>query len=178
MQLAQVELDAGAAKTGAESPALGQLVIAHPPCEIAALACRFMAEDLQVLGVVATLRPLDPGQIVPDDGDWDFVYLDYIAPEPLGDAKRLLAPDGLVKSPSPHLNLALRMLDQVDSWNGAGERLRAIHQISYDDTTLIPLWQLVDHFAYRNVITGIRNTPLSFYQHVEQWAVDVAGGVQ
>ena len=62
-----------------------------------------------------------------------------------------------------------RQLQRVDNWNRAGERLRVIHQLSFDDTTVIPLWQLTEHLVYRKGIQGIVAEPVTTYQNIENW---------
>ena len=145
------------------------MILVHPPHEIARVACAEIVEDLKVIGLPCTLRVLPPGYSRPADDDWDLLYFDYSIPEPLVDARHLLATDGMVASPSPHLNLALRQLDRVDNWNRAGERLRVVHQLCFDDTTLIPLWQLIEHLVYRKGIQGIVAEPVTTYQNIEAW---------
>ena len=34
---------------------------------------------------------------------------------------------------------------------------------------LVPLWQLVDHFAYRRSLEGVGERPVSLYQNIEYW---------
>ena len=158
-----------AEKSQRAPPTLGELTLVCPASEIARVACDEIVEDLKIVGVACTLRPLEPGQSHPADDDWDLVYLEYVMPEPLVDARRLLAADAFVASPNPHLNLALRQLDQAVSWNQAGERLRTIHQLCYDDTTVIPLWQIVEHLAHRPGISGLVPQPVETYQDLEAW---------
>jgi hypothetical protein len=186
MQLAQLErmaaakgeaADGSGASAGprdATATALEALVLAHPDHEIARVACAEVAEDLKIVGIDCTLRPLPPGMTRPNEDDWDLLYVDYSISEPLVDAAPLLGYEGLVGSSSPHLNLALRQLSRVDNWNDAGGRMQVIHQLCYDDTTLIPLWQIVEHLACRKGIEGIAAQPMSTYQNIENWRINPA----
>ncbi len=169
IQLAQLELAAVAEQNAVTTPMLSGLTLAYPPHEIARVACAEIVEDLKIIGLPCTLRELPAGYSQPADDDWDLLYFDLTIPEPLVDARRLLATDGLVGSPSPHLNLALRQLERVDNWNRAGERLRVVHQLCFDDTTVVPLWQLVEHLVYRKGIQGMVPEPVSTYQNIEAW---------
>ncbi len=169
VQLAQIGLEASAAKAKKEKPVLNELVLVHPPNEIARIACNEIVADLSILKISCRLRVLEPGVSWPDDDDWDFLYVDYVMGEPLVDARRLLASDGFARCASPHLNLALRQLDQVDSWREAGSRLRAIHQVCSDDMSVIPLWQLGDRLARRKLVDGLLEQPIGTYQDIEAW---------
>ncbi len=169
IQLAEIELRAVAEKAKRPLPTLQEIVLAHPNGEIARVACREIVDDLALLGIVCRLRPLPDGEYYPADDDWDFLYSDYVMTEPLTDAYRLLALDGFARCPSAHLNLALRQLQQADSWTAAGQKLRTVHQLCFDDTSIVPLWQLADHFAFRKGIQGIPSDPLTTYQEIEQW---------
>lgn len=171
IQLAQIGMESAAEKAKKDKPQLGELVLAHPAGEIHRIACNEIVEDLKLLGLTCKLRVLDPGQSRPEDDDWDFTYVDYVMAEPIVDARRLLASDGFAECASPHLNLALRQLDNVTSWRDAGNRLRAIHQICYDDMSVIPLWQLADRLARRKLVEGLVERPVATYQAIENWSL-------
>ncbi len=176
LQLAQIELQREAQKNQDALPPMTELVLAFPPSELARVACAAIMEDWKVLGVTCVLRPLPAPEAWPVDDDWDFYYLDCVMQEPLIDAPRLLAADGLAGCPSPHLNLALRQLQQATSWKQAGDRLRAIHQICFDDASVLPLWQLVDHLAFRRELVGVKESPVTTYQGIEGWSLQYATG--
>ena len=174
MQLAQIEIQREAQKNQETVPPMTELVVAFPPSELARVACAAIIEDWKLLGLTCVLRPLAPQEAWPVDEDWDFFYLDCVMQEPLVDAPRLLAADGLAGCTSPHLNLALRQLQRATSWKEAGDRLRAIHQICSDDASVIPLWQLVDHLAFRPELGGVSNNPVTTYQNIEGWSLQYA----
>jgi hypothetical protein len=169
--LAQIEMQKEAQKNQETPPQLTSLVLAFPASELARVACASMVEDLKLLGIDCTLQPLAPGSCWPEDDTWDLLYLDCVLEEPLVDAPHLLATDGLAACSSPHLNLALRQLQRATNWNQAGDRLRAVHQICFDDTSVIPLWQLVDHLATARELTGLADQPITPYHGVENWTL-------
>ncbi|MCA9212143.1 MAG: hypothetical protein KDB27_03685 [Planctomycetales bacterium] len=172
LQLAKMQADAAAVKAGEESaPTLTKLVLAHPDDEIAKIACQHIANNWRILGFEVETLVLSPGQGKPESGDWHFLYADLHISEPLTDATNLLASSGFVRCGSPYLNLALRQLNAADNWNLAGTRLQAIHQICFDDVSVIPLWQLSDYFAHGPKIDGIGTQPVTLYQNVENWRV-------
>jgi peptide/nickel transport system substrate-binding protein len=43
------------------------------------------------------------------------------------------------------------------------------------DTTIIPLYQIKEHYAYRNTVTGIGRGIVHLYQNMERWTIDVFG---
>ena len=89
--------------------------------------------------------------------------------EPVVDARRLLGPGGLAGRCSASMGLALATLDQAQSWKQVQANLRQVHQIAFYDLPMIPLWQTYNYFAYRKTLDGFGETPISFYQRVDQW---------
>lgn len=171
MQLAHMQANNVALKAGEESaPTLSKVILAHPDDEIARLACQHIANNWRIIGLEVELSIIPPGNSVPDT-EWHFMYADLRIAEPLTDASRLLSSSGFAKCSSPYLNLALRQLRAADNWNDAGTRLRAVHQICYDDVSILPLWQIADYYAHGPTVAGIGTQPVSLYQNVEQWRV-------
>ena len=70
------------------------------------------------------------------------------------------------------MSLALRQLEQASDWRQIRPRLRQIHRIAYNDVAVIPLFQLVDHFAYHKGLQGLSGNPVSLYENVEQWQLN------
>jgi ABC-type transport system substrate-binding protein len=168
LEIARVQATTAAEKTGEEAPRIEKLILAHPDDEIPRIACQHIANNWRLMGLEVELLVLPPGRGIPD-GKWHFTYADLRITEPLTDASRLLAADGFARCSSPYLNLALRQLEDSENWSQAGQRLRAVHQICFDDVSVLPLWQIADHFAYRSTIDGLGLQPVSLYQNVEQW---------
>lgn len=172
LQIALIEAKNEANKRGEGAPELPPIVLAHPDDEIPRLACQEIANQWRVIGVECQLRPLPIGHSRPEDDDWDFLYCDLMFREPLNEAPRFLAADGFAQCRSPYLNLALRQLNRAEDWQTTGQRLRAIHQVCFDDVSVLPLWQIVDHFVYRVGITGVNPEPVQLYQNIEKWRVN------
>src|SRR4029079_17468349 len=92
--------------------------------------------------------------------------------EPLTDARTLLGTKGLAGDPqSPYLEAALRDLDLATNWKEVRQRLAKLHEIASHELPIIPLWQTVNYFAYRNTVKGIVDSPLALYQNIDQWAI-------
>ena len=143
-------------------------MLVHPPSEAARLASQAIAAELAIIGVTIELRELPPSG---DPGDYDLLYVEAALWEPAVDAARVLSAEGLARSPDPFVGLALRGLYQATNWQDVSGRLKALHNDAYNELPVIPLWQLVDHYAYRRDIRGIGDRPVSLYQNIEQWRV-------
>jgi hypothetical protein len=67
------------------------------------------------------------------------------------------------------VQLALRQIEQARNWQEARTQLLHLHRLLHEDVTLLPLWQTMDHFAYRRTLQGLTPRRLRLYQDVEQW---------
>jgi len=146
-----------------------EVVLAHPPHEIARTACRSIQRQLKLVGVPVVLRELEPGlpAMIPDDVD--LLYAELAMWEPVVDARRGLGEGGLSGRCSAYMSLALRQLDQAADWAEVRGRLRRIHRLAHDEVSVVPLWQLPDHFAYLGTLEGVGSRPVTLYQDVEAW---------
>lgn len=145
------------------------LVLAYPPDEIARAACASIQKQLKLLGIPLELRPFEgplPAKI-PDDVD--LMYAELATWEPLVDARRLLGEDGLTGGCSPYMSLALRQLDEAVEWEQVRDCLRRIHHLTYENVSIVPLWQTMEHFAYHDSLRGISLGGVVLYQNIEQW---------
>ncbi|MEX0713191.1 MAG: ABC transporter substrate-binding protein [Pirellulales bacterium] len=166
--LAEINVQAKA-KGQAELAALPALVLAHPPHDTAREACEAIQKHLKAIKIAVELVELAPGVVAPPGGDYDLVYAEIVVDEPVVDARRLLGPDGILGGASPYMGLALRHVDQAANWKQASQRLQEIHRLAADDVAVIPLWQMIEHFAYRKSLEGIGSRPVLLYQFVERW---------
>ena len=158
-------------KKGEQLNEMPRLVLAHPAGEIARSACRSIGRQLELVGIPVELTQLAapvPRQI-PENVD--LLYAELAMWEPIVDARRLLGSDGMATGCSPYMSLALRQLEQAADWQQLHERLRRVHRIAHEDVAVVPLWQLVDHFAYRRELNGIGAQPIALYQNIEHWRV-------
>lgn len=158
---------------------LPPLVLAHPSNEIATVACQSIKRQLGLINIPVTLRPFAgaaPKQIPPEV---DLLYAELAIWEPVVDARRLLGEDGMSGGCSPYMSLALRQLEAASDWQSVGRILRhTIHRIAHDDVAVLPLWQLTDHFAYHEDLSGIGTRPISLYQNVEDWQLSFRYSVE
>ncbi|HEX7380327.1 MAG TPA: ABC transporter substrate-binding protein [Pirellulales bacterium] len=169
-QVALHDLNEAAKKRGEpELKACPKIVLAHPAHDIAREACKGIQRHIQTLKFTVELRELPPGVSVPTDGEYDLLYMEIMAQEPLVDAARLLGPDGILRHASPYMTLALVQLAKATNWKEARLILERIHQLTADDVAVIPLWQMPEFFAYHKSLKGIGKKPVLLYQHVEEW---------
>jgi ABC-type transport system substrate-binding protein len=168
-KVAQNELAVMANKEGREPPVPAKLILAHPADETLRIASQNIAQQLTAVGIECSPRELPPGTSAMDDDDWDLLFVEVTIAEPFVDAYRLLSRDGTVGETSAYLGLALRQLDEAGNWKEVRDALLEIHRIAHEEVTAVPLWQIVDHFAYRRPMQGISDRPVTLYQDVEQW---------
>lgn len=146
------------------------LVLLHPDDEIARGACKSIKLQLKLAGITVKLREIKGPmpERIPDDVD--LMYVELTTWEPVVDARRLLGEDGMGGRCSPYMSQALRELDEAVEWGKVRSCLHQVHRIAHCDVTIIPLWQVVEHFAYRErAVRGILARPVSLYQNIEQW---------
>jgi hypothetical protein len=169
--LAQVEFSHLAARTKTEPPERPTLILAHPSGEQATLAAAAIAAQWNLIGFPCKTKSLPPGMSRDTSDDWHFLYVETIVREPVTDARRLLAFDGVVGSDSDHLGQALRRLETARNWKSLRGRLHDVHHAVFSELVALPLYQVVDHCAYRDGLRGVGDRPSSFYQNIEYWEV-------
>ena len=152
-----------------EEKSVPKLVLAYPPDEIAHAACLSIQKQLGLVSIPVELRQLQEPWIGRIPSNVDLLYVELAMWTPVVDARRVLGEDGIADGCSPYMSLVLRQLDEAVEWVQVRECLHRIHRAARDDVAIIPLWQLVDHFAYRQTVQGIGDAPVSLYQHIEQW---------
>ncbi len=150
------------------------LVLAHPANPVAHAACGLIQRHLAAAGIEVGLRPLAPEETAgAEQGrfpeDVDLLYVELAAWEPAADAARLFGPGGLCSHGSCYVQLGLRRLADAADWPAARTALSAIHRAVHDEVSVIPLWQLTEHFARRTDLEGVSPQPVTLYQNVEDW---------
>jgi ABC-type transport system substrate-binding protein len=171
MELANRQLAEAANKREEEAPELETLVLAHPIGEQANFVCKQIQMQLEVIGITCELRELPPGRTLVPDDKYDLLYLDLVMREPLVDMGRVFGPEGIAVAKEPYVALTLRQLEQAETWKDARERLHELHRLLYEDMTVLPLWQMVDHFAHHRGLRGVSSRPIYLYQDVDRWRV-------
>jgi hypothetical protein len=171
VKLAATELANQAKKANQPEPKLETIVIGYPPTEVARIAIQAIGMQLEVIKLKVELRELPPDKLSDQDGGCDFVYRELAVNEPLADAPKLLGVKGLFSESSPYVGLALRRLEATGNWQDASLALKDLHRITYDDVTVLPLWQLAEYYAYRKWLRGVGDQIVTLYQNVENWQI-------
>jgi tetratricopeptide (TPR) repeat protein len=148
----------------------GPLVLVHPPEPAAQVACLSIRRQLQAAGVDVTLRELGPDDPL---GDFDLAYVELAMQEPAIDVWRFLGPGALGGTPSPYMAKSLADLLAANDWGQVCRQLNAIHQLVYNEVDVIPLWQVVEHLAYSAGVKGIGQRPVTLYDNVEHWQLEM-----
>lgn len=150
-------------------PPLTAILLGHPADETARVTCRALVRQWKPIGVECKLVEFEPGVFDDATGKCDLVYLQLSAWEPIVDASRLLGPDGPAPASSAFVQLTLRQLERAQNWQEARERLRQLHRLMHEDVSLLPLFQTMDHYAYRRSLKGVSPDRVSLYQDIERW---------
>ena len=149
------------------------LLLAHPPLASARAACQAIQEQLRRVDIPVTLHELRQSDAAAMGDKYDLLYVELATWEPAVDARPLLGEEGIAGGSSPYMGLALRRLEQATGTEEFRNRIHAVHRIAHDDVAVIPLWQMYDHFAYRNSLRGIGKRPMLLYENVEAWETSV-----
>lgn len=150
-------------------PVLRAIRLAFPADNLSRVACEAIRSQWELIGLKVELVELPIGRTYPDPDTADIVYVSAAIWEPIIDARRLLGPDGLAKSEDQLIGLGLRRLEEARNWKEVRDRLLVLHSISHHELPVLPLWQMVDSFAYRSSLSGMGNNIVSLYQNAGNW---------
>ncbi len=152
-----------------QPPKLEPLRLATPDDDLSRIACEAIKSQWELIGLQVEIVVLPPGRARPDPGTADLVYVAAAVWEPTIDARRVLGPDGLAQSQDQRVGLGLRFVEAANNWRDVRERLHELHATVHAELPILPLWQVIDSFAYRRDVTGIGRDIVSLYQNVERW---------
>lgn len=164
----QMKADAERRKT--ELPEMAPIRLAVPADNVALIAAEAIKTQLELLQVFEVeLVQLPLGESMPAEGTADLVYVSAAVWEPSIDARRILGPDGLAQSNDQMIGLGLRRLESARSWFEVRERLHDLHRTCNHELPILPLWQMVDSYAYRTDVSGVGQEITTLYQNVRRW---------
>ncbi|MEO1524404.1 MAG: ABC transporter substrate-binding protein [Planctomycetota bacterium] len=153
-------------------PKLRPIRLAFPADNLSRVACEAIRSQWELIGLEVKLVELPVGQSYPEPDTADIVYVSAAIWEPIIDARRLLGPRGLAKSEDQLIGLGLRRLEEARNWREVRQRLMDLHAISHHELPVLPLWQMVDSFAYRSNVSGIGSRIVSLYQNAGSWRLE------
>ena len=79
--------------------------------------------------------------------------------------------DALASAASPGILQLLLQLERAGDWPTARGLAIQIDRESRDELPVIPLWQLADHYAWRDRLTGPGKAAGELYQGIETWEI-------
>ncbi len=170
-RLAWTLLRVGWKQSGHDSPDAEERVpitlsLAHPPTFTARTACVALAEYFELLGGKLVLHAVPPEEMLAAARNYDLFYVELAMWEPVADIQRLFDRSHPWSEGNAYLWQNLRELEEIAAWDAARNKLQAIHRLVHEEVLVIPLWQLVDHFAIRRGITGVPARPVALYEHL------------
>ncbi len=153
-------------------PSAPSIVLAHPSGSLASAACIKIKQSWEESGISTTLRALPEAVSFPDDDNWDVLYVEAAIEEPLTDATRIMGSQGIAKKVSSPVGQSLQKLGYVDSWQDASRTLRRIHRQVSNDLSVIPMYQIKEHFAFRKNVYGLGRDLIHLYQNIRRWKIE------
>lgn len=163
------EAEAVESEEAVQEEPLPPLVIACPDSPVARAGAAAVRFDLQRLGLQTSLRFLRPGRAVPEDDDWDVLYVEASIEDPFVDFPELILGHSLLGRHGGLVWQATRALQEASNLEDVRTQFAKIHKLAFDHTPLLPLWQIVEHVAYRKEVDGIPESPATLYQNVSNW---------
>jgi hypothetical protein len=152
-------------------PEMTPVRLAFPADNLSRVACEAIRSQWQLLDLEVELVELPVGRTFPepDENVADIVYVSAAVWEPVLDARRLLGPEGLAASEDQLVGLGLRRLEEARNWREVRDRLLDLHSIAHHELPVLPLWQMVDSYAYRRELIGVGSDIVSLYQNAGKW---------
>lgn len=170
--LATKQMESAAERKKEQPPKLEPLRLAVPNDDLSRVACEAIKTQWEAMGLKVEMVDLPPGQAMPDAGTADIVYVVAAVWEPTIDARRILGQDGLASSNDQFVGLGVRQVEAANTWRDVRDRLQELHATVNHELPIIPLWQVVDAFAYRRDVVGVGREIVSLYQNVERWRLN------
>jgi ABC-type transport system substrate-binding protein len=173
VELAKNQMGELAKRKKEEAPTLEPIRLAFPDDSLSRSACEAISSQWKLIGLEVELVPLPTGVTFPDKEKniADLVYVSAAVWEPVIDARRILGPEGLAASNDQLVGLGLRRLEGAVNWKEVHDRLMDLHQISFNELPILPLWQMVESYAYRSDLYGVGQDIVTLYQNADQWNI-------
>jgi ABC-type oligopeptide transport system substrate-binding subunit len=156
-----------------------EIVLAHPNNTAAQAAAQMIWRQWESIGILVKLVPYSADEPIGRGSRGDFWFVACPVSEPMFDVRVILSGDGLAGSSSVYMDLALKKLERAIEWPDIARELRAVHRLSFEETSILPLWQHKDCFLVHKDLLGVQEPPgelFHFYQNVERWKVPFVWG--
>ncbi len=170
---ARKELGNAPIKLKLEYPAIAEVA-----ANIERIADSFRAAGVEIVTVEVLPSRLE--RELRDGRRFDMAYRVLRCDEPVLDAGTMLCPgydappeaDALTSAGSSEILRLLLQLDWASDWSTARGLAIQIDREARDELPVIPLWQLVDHYAWRDRLKGPAGTVLDLYQGIVTWEIE------
>ncbi len=160
-----------------------RLTLEHPPTAVARAVCPRLAAAWNTVGLEVTLKETPERALdarLRSGGRFDLAYRSSRPGEAGFDAGPTICPaydappssDPLASLASPRILQLLLELDRAPETTAARSILLQIDRESRDELPILPLWQAVDHYAWRSRLRGIGEELAQLYQGIETWEVE------
>ncbi len=169
--MAEQELQQAAKAARQAPPPLKKLRVGCPNYEFARVAVQAMIQQWTIVGIPAEMVIVENDQL--SSPDCDLIYVTATMWEPATDIERLLGGNGLAATDNPFIVQALEALRVSRNWREVRTSLQDLHQLIDYHLPVLPLWQIKDRFAYVRYLEGLEDHPVSLYQDVSAWRVNV-----
>jgi tetratricopeptide (TPR) repeat protein len=174
IMMTKKEVSEAAQKAGQKPPELEKLLIACPDFEFARVAVQALIQQWAIVGVEAEMIVLPTGKSYDRTTPCDLLYLTTTPWEPATDVERLLGGKGIAATDNPYIAQSLERLRVAKNWREVRDNLQNMHQLIDFHLPIIPLWQVTDRFAVNNYLEGIENAPVSLYENVSKWRINLS----
>ncbi|MEM8734473.1 MAG: ABC transporter substrate-binding protein, partial [Planctomycetota bacterium] len=154
-------------------PELKPLLVGCPDFEFARVAVQAMIQQWANVGIPAEMKILESIEDAEAEG-CDLAYVITTMWEPATDIERLLGGNGIATTDDPFIIQGLERLRNCRNWREIRVAMQDLHQLIDFHLPLLPLWQVTDRFAANNRIEGLEDRPVSLYQNVANWRINLS----
>jgi tetratricopeptide (TPR) repeat protein len=167
--LTKQKLTTIAKKANETPPELTKLRIGIPDYEAARVAGAAFVQQWAVAGIPAELVPLPSTRRDAIKEPIDLLYISAALWEPATDAERLFGEGGIAATENVFIVQVLANLRSANNWREVRQFCQDLHTLIASHLPVLPLWQVGESFAYRNMIQGVSKSPVTLYQDVQKW---------
>lgn len=169
--MTQQELDEKAKRLNQTRPEPKPLIVGCPDFEFARVAVQAMIQQWMNVGIAAEMLVLPPGEVFSEQ--CDLIYVTTTMWEPATDIERLLGGNGIAATDNPFIVQGLERLRTALNWRQVRTAMQDLHQLIDYHLPVLPLWQITDRFAVSRAVEGLEDNPVSLYQDIDFWRVDL-----
>ncbi|HZW31943.1 MAG TPA: ABC transporter substrate-binding protein [Isosphaeraceae bacterium] len=159
-----------------------RLTFEYPAIPEARAVADKLAEAFRIAGVEIVTAELPESRLETElraGRRFELAYRVVRCRDPIREAGPILCPgydappqaDALASAASPRILQLLLELERASDLPSARELVLQIDRESRDELPVIPLWQLVDHYAWRDRLRGPQPVADHLYQGLETWEV-------